>query len=227
MSNPHNPPPPNHPPSDSQPIQDIPLDALHPHPANSNTMPDDRLAKLARHLQHTGRYPPLIVRPLPDHPGQFQLLDGHHRAKALRNINAPAARCIVWDVDDKQALLLLATLNRLEGRDDPHKRAALIAQLRTRAADDLNALASQLPETRPALENLLSLHRRPPSPAPAKPIESMPVAVQFFLLPDQRQRLHRCLRAHDPDRDRALMKMVDRLLQNDDQPAPGAQHAPH
>ena len=186
---------------------DLPLDRLHPHPANANIMPEAMLAKLAAHLQRTGRYPPLIVRPWED---DYQLLDGHHRALALRRIGRALARCVVWEVDDAEALLLLATLNRLEGADDPLRRADLLSRLRERRGVDMPELAAMLPENAERLERLLSL-RDPVRVRPPKPLETMPVAVHFFLLPRQRRELEAVLAAAGGTREEALMAMVQRV----------------
>ena len=87
----------------------LPLDALHAHPANANVMPPELLDKLVAHLRDTDRYPPIIVRPIPgaeplaashEPPGKYQILDGHHRAIALRRLARTHARCVVWDVDE-------------------------------------------------------------------------------------------------------------------------------
>ncbi len=43
----------------------IPLDRLEPHPENANRMPPRLLEKLKAHIARTGRYEPLVVRPLP------------------------------------------------------------------------------------------------------------------------------------------------------------------
>ena len=53
----------------------VPLDDLLPHPLNSNVMPEDLRAKLKAHIKRTGRYPFLVVRPHPDEPGKYQVLD--------------------------------------------------------------------------------------------------------------------------------------------------------
>ena len=45
-------------------LQWIPLDRLVPHPENSNRMPPRLLEKLKGHIQRTGLYEPLVVRPL-------------------------------------------------------------------------------------------------------------------------------------------------------------------
>ena len=122
----------------------IPLDRLLSHPANANVMDEARLEKLAANIQRQGDYPPLIVRPHPEKSGYYQKLDGHCRAEVLKRLGYEEARCYVWPCSDETALVLLATLNRLEGQDDPTKRAELLMQLSNMASvDDLGAL---LPE---------------------------------------------------------------------------------
>jgi len=131
----------------------IPLDHLLPHPLNANVMPPELKEKLKLHIQSSGRYPPLIVRPLEN--GRFQLLDGHQRADALRELGEESAWCCVWDVSDEEALILLGTLNRLEGQDVPGRRAALIAELE--AHHTLAELARLLPEDEAQLESTLRI----------------------------------------------------------------------
>ena len=201
-------------------LQWIPLEQLQPHPENSNRMPPRLLEKLKRHIQRTGLYEPLVVRPLPGtgetaapamplapgeytggsaaadaHPregppcihgglsetpaSRYQILNGHHRAEVLRQLGHTHARCDVWLVGDDDARLLLATLNRLEGRDDPSARARLVARLAEgRPAEDLARL---LPEPPDAIERLLKLSA--PPPAPLAPEAAAPVLrpMTFFL----------------------------------------------
>jgi ParB-like chromosome segregation protein Spo0J len=131
----------------------IPLSDLVPHPLNPNVMPGELKAKLAANIHVSGRYPPLIVRPLDD--GRFQIMDGHQRADVLRELGETTAVCYLWPASDEEALLLLATLNRLEGQDIPGRRAALIAELQ--AYNSLAELARLLPEDEGQLEATLQL----------------------------------------------------------------------
>jgi len=123
----------------------VPLDRLRPHPLNANVMSDDLRAKLRAHISRTGRYPFIVVRPHPEEPDEFQVLDGHHRVEILRDLGHTEARCDVWAVDDREAKLLLATLNRLEGQDLPVRRAQLVHELLGELS--LADLAGLLPET--------------------------------------------------------------------------------
>jgi len=174
----------------------LPLDALAPHPENANRMLPDLFEKLKGHIERTGLYEPLVVRPMRNaecgmrnkrpngrHGTRYQILNGHHRARVLRELGQKRARCDVWDVDDEEARLLLATLNRLEGRDDPKARARLVAALATgRNAEDLARL---LPEPPDAVERLLRLAEPPPEPAPPDSLEPLPEALVFFLSAEQ------------------------------------------
>src|SRR5438093_6471986 len=133
----------------------VPLDNLRPHPLNSNVMTEDLKEKLKAHIRRTGRYPFLVVRPHPEEPGHYQVLDGHHRVEILRELGHTDARCDIWQVDDREAKLLLATLNRLQGQDLPIRRAELLHELLGEMS--LDDLAGLLPETDKQLEELHAL----------------------------------------------------------------------
>ena len=107
----------------------VPLDRLHPHPLNANVMAPERRAALRRNLEREDRYPPLVARPHPDRAGHWQLLDGHQRWLVLREMGRNEAQVFPWPCDNATALVLLATLNRLEGDDVPARRADLLAAL--------------------------------------------------------------------------------------------------
>lgn len=133
----------------------VSLDDLLPHPLNSNVMPDDLREKLMAHIRRTGRYPFVVVRPHPEQPGKYQVLDGHHRVEVLKEIGHTEVRCDVWEVDDREAKILLATLNRLQGQDLPRKRAELLhAILGEMSAGDLAGL---IPENEKQIQDLHSL----------------------------------------------------------------------
>ena len=229
----------------------IPLEALEPHPENANRMPPRLLEKLKGHLQRTGRYEPLVVRPVGgkcgvrnaecgvngqgapgEGPGgdgaaagdlqsteaaprgRFQILNGHHRARALRDLGHTHARCDVWEVDDDEARVLLATLNRLEGRDDPTARASLVAHLAEgRSAADLARL---LPEPPDAVERLLHLAAPPPAPVDPADLAPLPRPMTFFLTEEQHAAVVEALRearrggpaGEKPDRARALERLA-------------------
>jgi len=133
----------------------VPISRLFEHPANPNRMSNRLLNRLEDHIRRTGRYEPLVVRPHPSRQGGYQVINGHHRLAVLRRLGHRRVACVVWDVDDDETLLLLATLNRLAGRDELPRKAELIGELGRRF--DMADLAAMLPDSRSALERLRAM----------------------------------------------------------------------
>ena len=106
--------------------QEIAIDDLVPHPENCNRMDDETLEKLKRHIKSTGRYELITARPHPLEPGKYQVINGHHRLKVLKELGYENAKCLIWDINDDQARLYLATLNRLSGEDVAEGRVILL-----------------------------------------------------------------------------------------------------
>jgi ParB-like chromosome segregation protein Spo0J len=136
-------------------IRQIPLRKLVPHPDHPNRMSRATFEKLVRNLERTGRYEPLVVRPCPGRRGFFQIVNGHYRCEALRTLGHKTAEVLVWSVNDEQTDLLLATLNRLGGRDTLDRKLAVLQRLSVALA--LRQLAQLLPQTRGQLERLVNI----------------------------------------------------------------------
>lgn len=141
-------------------VSTIAIDKLVVHPANANRMSKAGFAKLVRNIERTGRYEPLVVRPNGD---CFQIINGHHRWRALQQLGYKTADAVVWDVDDHETHILLATLNRLGGSDVLEKKLALLKRLNKRMK--ARELAKLLPLRAPQIERLTNL--KPPT-APAR-----------------------------------------------------------
>ncbi len=207
----------------------VPLDDLVAHPLNSNVMSPELQEKLRVNIQRTGRYPFLIVRPHPGQAGKYQVLDGHHRVAILRDLGHREARVDVWEVDDREAKLLLATLNRLQGQDQPLRRAELLHDLLGEmSADDLAGL---LPETDKQIEELHALLEFPADQiasileGQAEEAEKvLPRVMTFVVTPEQEAVIEEAVEAASdgtPGRDRkarGLANLAQRFL--DQQEAP-------
>ena len=157
-------------------IQSIPLDKLKNHPDNPNRMGSSDFTKLVRNIEQTGRYEPLVVRPMPGDICRFQIINGHHRKKALVKLCYESADCLVWDIDDDQTDILLMTLNRLSGSDLLSKKLALLKRLNNKLQS--YELAKLLPQSKTQIEKLSSLKM----PAmPADPPTNFAIPMVFFL----------------------------------------------
>ena len=133
-------------------IQTIKIVKLFAHPDNPNRMSRDTFSKLVRNIERTGRYEPIVVRPKGD---VFEIINGHHRVKALKALNHKSADCLIWDVDDKEADILLATLNRLSGSDELARKIALLRRLNEQMKT--RELGRLLPQTAKQIERLTNL----------------------------------------------------------------------
>jgi ParB family chromosome partitioning protein len=173
-------------------ITKIPLDKLIAHPANANVMSEEFLVKLKRQIAEQQCYEPLVVRRHPQRAGCYQILNGHHRKGVLEQLQHTEADCVVWEVSDEQSLMLLATLNRLCGQDEPRRRAQLLEKLSRRFAED--DLLGRLPERREQLQKMLELNN-PPRLTEPEDLGEMPGAMIFFVSRKQRKMIDEALKA--------------------------------
>ncbi|MEZ4503052.1 MAG: site-specific DNA-methyltransferase [Dehalococcoidia bacterium] len=115
--------------SDSAPahtlqIQDLPLDALRPDPANPRRIADEELDALTRSIREFGLVDPLIAR-RDDHT----VIGGHQRLVAARRAGLITVPVILLDLSPDRAHLLNLALNRIGGSWDEPLLARLIAEL--------------------------------------------------------------------------------------------------
>jgi hypothetical protein len=170
-------------------IKRIALDKLVPHPGNPNRISRTNFGKLVRNIERTGRYEPLVVRPCAGRRGFFQIINGHHRCEALRHLGHKTAEVVVWNVDDEQTDILLATLNRLGGRDTLDKKLALLQRLSVTMA--LRKLAQWLPQTSGQLERLV--HARAPGRAPQPKWPAFAIPMVFLVEQTQERQIEEAI----------------------------------
>ncbi|QQE13638.1 ParB-like nuclease domain-containing protein [Planctomycetota bacterium] len=191
------------------------------HPLNSNVMCDELFGKLKERINETGNYPPVIVRRIEKRDGSigkldvagqcYEILDGHHRVRAIRELDERFVECVVWDVDDEEALQLLATLNRLSGEDDVSKRARLVRELASRMDGDgiRERLARILPEDREGIGKLLVVAEERVKMRRPRVESDLPVAVHFFLKNTDKKKLEARLKEVGGTREEALMRLCE------------------
>jgi len=162
-------------------IKQIALSKLFAHPDNPNVMSDTTFRKLVRNIERTGLYEPIVVRPHPKEKDHFEIINGHHRVKALEQLGHKEADCVVWDVDDEQTAILLTTLNRLAGSDTPAKKIELLKTLTERMGTA--QLAKLLPQTAKQIERLTNL-KLTVTPLKAQ-AEQFAIPLVFFVTKQQ------------------------------------------
>lgn len=94
---------------DSELIE-LPLSSLVMHPDNEEIYTLDGVEELAEDIKEVGLVTPLIVRQLEN--GQYQILSGHRRYLACREIDLePVKAVVIKEVDDLQARRFLIATN--------------------------------------------------------------------------------------------------------------------
>jgi ParB-like chromosome segregation protein Spo0J len=146
--------------------------------------------KLVRHIERTGRYEPLIVRKHPQKNGCLQIINGHHRFEALKQLGHKSCDCVVWEIDDDETNLLLATLNRLSGQDVLEKKTELLEKLNKKLKVD--ELARLLPNTKTQIQRLIDLHKNRTQIQITEP-DSFAQPMVFFLDSKQKQTVEKAL----------------------------------
>jgi hypothetical protein len=175
-------------------IESIRIENLIPHPENPNRMSRAAFNRLVRNIARTGRYEPLVVRPMGE---RFEVINGSHRLKALEELGFESVDVIVWDVGDDDARLLLGSLNRLCGSDVLDKKVALLKRLTEKMP--VGELAGLLPQTARQIERLTDLagrRRRALKAALRKAsadLKTQANPMVFFLSDSQKKKIERAM----------------------------------
>ena len=182
-------------------IQSISLEKLVAHPDNPNRMSKSKFAKLLRNIERTGLYEPLVVRPCPHKSCRccakkdpndknrtcFQIINGHNRWRVLKELDYKTAEVIIWDIDDNETDIMLATLNRLGGSEILDKKITLLKRLnRSTFHGQASKLSKLLPQTASQIKRLTELNIADCRKAVNNP-KSQSLRPLVFFLSDQQQ----------------------------------------
>lgn len=102
------------------------LDRLDDAPRNANKMPEAKYRALVDSIKRLGFTQPILVRDSGD--GRFEIVDGHHRRNALRELGEKTAPCVVLAPGEDPRIAALA-MNRLRGDVDLAVASIVIDEL--------------------------------------------------------------------------------------------------
>lgn len=103
-------------------IQDIPLSLLDDFPNHPFKVRDDEdMLKLTESISERGVLVPAIVRPKAD--GRYEIISGHRRKRASEYANRKTLRCIVSDMDDDAATIIMVDSNIQRSNILPSEKA--------------------------------------------------------------------------------------------------------
>ncbi len=102
----------------------LPIDDLHPDPANPRRVSDAELDSLTRSMRQFGFVDPVIAR-----REDKKVIGGHQRLVAARRLGLASVPVILLDLSGDQARLLNLALNKISGSWDSELLARLLSEL--------------------------------------------------------------------------------------------------
>ena len=103
-------------------LRDIPLSAISEFPSHPfKVRMDENMTKMVESVQERGVLSPVLVRPMPD--GTFQMVSGHRRKMASELAGKETLPCIVRELTDDEAILIMVDSNLQRETILPSERA--------------------------------------------------------------------------------------------------------
>ena len=91
-------------------VEEIPIELIDDFPNHPyKVRMDDSMARLIESVSEYGVLEPALVRPKPD--GRYEMVAGHRRKEASIQAQIPVMRCIVQDMTDDQAVIIMVDSN--------------------------------------------------------------------------------------------------------------------
>lgn len=124
---------------------------------------EDDLAELVHSIREVGVLQPVVVRPLPDQPGKYELVMGERRLRATKEVGLASIPAIVRETADIDMLrdALLENLHRAQL--NPLEEASAYQQLLADFGITQEELATRIGRSRPQITNTLRLLKLPES----------------------------------------------------------------
>jgi ParB family chromosome partitioning protein len=136
----------------------VPIERIHPNPDQPRKdFAEKDLADLAASIREKGVIQPLIVRPRPGHPDEFEIVAGERRWRAAQMANVHELPVVLRDLTDAE-VLELAIIENIQRADLNAAEEALgYRQLMDRFGHTQERLAEALGKSRSHIANLLRL----------------------------------------------------------------------
>ena len=136
----------------------LPLEKLRPNPDQPRRdFAEAELEELASSIRERGIIQPIVVRPDPLNPGDYQLVAGERRWRAAQRAQLHEIPAVVRDLDDR-AVLEVAIIENVQRSDlNPIEEALGYAQLIEKFSHTQEELARIVGKSRPHVANLMRL----------------------------------------------------------------------
>ncbi len=105
-------------------IENIEMSKLHPFEGNPYKVRDDAdMESLEESISEQGIAMPLLVRPLENAEGEYEIISGHRRLFAARRLGLKEVPAIVYDISREDAIVMLVDSNLFREHVLPSEKA--------------------------------------------------------------------------------------------------------
>ena len=129
-------------------------------PKDRLTFTDAEVASLAESIRTHGQQVPIMVRPIPDKPGHYQIVYGRRRLRALRVLGLPA-KALVRSLSDEEAILAQGQENS-QRLDPSFVEKALFAAELLESGYEQTVILDALAVDKPMLSRMAKVTRAVP-----------------------------------------------------------------
>ena len=171
-------------------IRMVGINDVESNPYNPNSMEAEFFEALTAEVKATGMPQPILVRPHPDTPGKFMIVDGEHRWKSSRIAGKKRIAVVVVPYTESEAKVRTLAMNGLRGQNIPIRLARLLVDLHKEYTPaQVRQMTGIGEEEQISVLDLLKVPDFKPGDGvklSAQEVER-PIAVNLLLLPDEHQ----------------------------------------
>ena len=138
--------------------REIPIEQIHRNPAQPRVDFDGEAAeRLAASVRDKGVLQPILVRPSPDRPGDYQIVAGERRWRAAQAAGLASLPVVLREFDDQEALEIAIVENVQRADLNPVEEAAGYAALIERFGRTQEEVAESVGKSRSHVANAVRL----------------------------------------------------------------------
>lgn len=144
--------------SGSKPVSEFALSDIRPNPAQPRrTFSETELEELAASIRQRGILQPILLRPDPDAPNQYQIVAGERRWRAAQRAGLATVPAVVRDLDELE-LLEVGIIENVQREDlNPIEEAEAYGALIKRFGRTQEDLAESVGKSRAHIANTMRL----------------------------------------------------------------------
>lgn len=145
-------------------VTDIPVELVHPNPGQPRRLfGEQELDELASSIRERGVLQPILVRPSPTRPGEYQIIAGERRWRASQRAGLQAVPALVRELGD-QEVMEVALIENIQRADlNALEEARAYEVLSARFDHSAESIARVVGKSRSHVANTLRLMRLPRS----------------------------------------------------------------